>query len=170
MALRLALRKTFSSLKSVTRQEGSSQGGVVPRGGFGVNKVIIVGNLGREPEIKQFENNTVATFPLATNEYWTDKEGNQKTRTEWHRVVLYGDKHAAIIKAAQKGSKIYLEGSLRTRKYTDKKEIQRSVTEVVLQPNKGYINIVLNATRSAEEGENVEQHQQQQQDTPQESQ
>ena len=87
-----------------------------------VNKVILVGNLGREPEARAMQNGgKVVTFSLATNESWRDKATNERRdKTEWHRVVIFNQNLGDIAeKYLQKGSKVYLEGQLQTRKYTD---------------------------------------------------
>jgi len=101
-----------------------------------VNKVILLGNLGKDPEIRTMNNgNEVALFSLATSEYWKDKQtGEKKEKTEWHRVVCYSKGLIGIIKQyIHKGSKLYLEGALQTRKWTDKQGIEKYITEVILQ-------------------------------------
>ena len=101
-----------------------------------VNKVILVGNLGREPEARAMQNGgKVVTFSLATNESWRDKATNERRdRTEWHRVVIFNQNLGDIAeKYLQKGSKVYLEGQLQTRKYTDQSGQEKYTTEVVLQ-------------------------------------
>ena len=101
-----------------------------------VNKVILVGNLGREPEARAMQNGgKVVTFSLATNESWRDKATNERRdKTEWHRVVIFNQNLGAIAeKYLQKGSKVYLEGQLQTRKYTDQSGQEKYTTEVVLQ-------------------------------------
>ena len=101
-----------------------------------VNKVILVGNLGREPEARAMQNGgKVVTFSLATNESWRDKATNERRdKTEWHRVVIFNQNLGDIAeKYLQKGSKVYLEGQLQTRKYTDQSGHEKYTTEVVLQ-------------------------------------
>ena len=101
-----------------------------------VNKVILVGNLGREPEARAMQNGgKVVTFSLATNESWRDKATNERRdKTEWHRVVIFNQNLRDIAeKYLQKGSKVYLEGQLQTRKYTDQSGQEKYTTEVVLQ-------------------------------------
>ena len=101
-----------------------------------VNKVILVGNLGREPEARAMQNGgKVVTFSLATNESWRDKATNERRdKTEWHRVVIFNQHLGDIAeKYLQKGSKVYLEGQLQTRKYTDQSGQEKYTTEVVLQ-------------------------------------
>ena len=101
-----------------------------------VNKVILVGNLGREPEARAMQNGCkVVTFSLATNESWRDKATNERRdKTEWHRVVIFNQNLGDIAeKYLQKGSKVYLEGQLQTRKYTDQSGQEKYTTEVVLQ-------------------------------------
>jgi single-strand DNA-binding protein len=99
-----------------------------------VNKVILVGNLGRDPEIRTTQDGTkVANLSLATSETWRDKNsGERKERTEWHRVVVFNDRLVDVIeKYVKKGSKLYIEGALQTRKWTDKEGQERYSTEVL---------------------------------------
>ncbi|MCV3769298.1 MAG: single-stranded DNA-binding protein [Wolbachia pipientis] len=101
-----------------------------------VNKVILVGNLGRDPEVRTMQNGKeMANFSLATSESWIDKfSGMRSEKTEWHNVVVFNKGLVKIIKdLVRKGSKIYVEGSLRTRKYTDQSGNERYTTEIVLQ-------------------------------------
>lgn len=100
-----------------------------------VNKVILIGNLGRDPEVRHAQDGfKVVTFSLATNESWKDKTtGEKKERTEWHRIVIFNDKLSEIAeKYLKKGSKVYIEGQLQTRKWTDQNNQERYVTEVVV--------------------------------------
>ena len=101
-----------------------------------VNKVILVGNLGKDPEIRRTQDGRpIANLRVATSETWRDKAtGERKERTEWHRVVIFNDKIGEVAqKYLRKGSKVYLEGQLATRKWTDKDNIERYSTEIVLQ-------------------------------------
>ena len=119
-----------------------------------VNKVILIGNLGRDPEIRSTNDGTrVANLSLATSESWKDKAtGERKERTEWHRVVVFNDRLVDIIeKYLKKGSKVYLEGALQTRKWTDKEGQERYTTEVVLQKFRGELTM-LDGARSGESG------------------
>jgi single-strand DNA-binding protein len=101
----------------------------------GVNKAIIVGHLGADPEIRRTQSGAaIASFSLATSERWTDKAtGEKRERTEWHRVVIFSE---PLVKVAdqylKKGSKAYVEGAMATRKWTDAKGVERFTTEVVL--------------------------------------
>lgn len=97
-----------------------------------VNKVILIGNLGQDPEIKQFDNGKIATLSIATSERWTDKTtGERKEQTEWHRVVFNNRTAEIAEQYLKKGAKVYIEGSLRTRKWTDKNTGQeRYSTEI----------------------------------------
>lgn len=99
-----------------------------------VNKVILVGNLGADPEVKSFQNGgKIANLRIATSERWKDREGEKKERTEWHSVVINGDGLVGVVERfLRKGSKIYLEGSLRTRKWQDRDGNDRYTTEVVV--------------------------------------
>ena len=101
-----------------------------------VNKVILVGNLGRDPEVRSTQDGTrVANFTMATSENWRDKNtGERREKTEWHRVVIFSEGLAKIAEQyLKKGSKVYLEGALQTRKWQDKDGQDRYSTEVVLQ-------------------------------------
>lgn len=99
----------------------------------GVNKVILVGNLGQDPEIRYMQSGkAVANLSMATSETWKDQQGQQQEKTEWHRVIAF-DKLAEIIgEYVKKGSKIYCEGKLQTRKWTDQQGVERYSTEVVI--------------------------------------
>ena len=100
-----------------------------------LNKVIIIGNLGRDPETRTMQNgNKVCNLNIATSERWTDKNsGEKQEKTEWHRVVLFGPLADIADKYLVKGSKVYLEGSLQTRKWTDQQGVEKYSTEVVCQ-------------------------------------
>lgn len=100
----------------------------------GVNKVILVGNLGQDPEVRYLPNGgAVANITLATSESWRDKAtGEQKEQTEWHRVVLFGKLAEVAGEYLRKGSKVYIEGQLRTRKWTDQSGVEKYTTEVLV--------------------------------------
>ncbi|TKI04380.1 single-stranded DNA-binding protein [Martelella alba] len=100
----------------------------------GVNKVILVGNLGQDPEVRYMPNGgAVANFTLATSESWRDKQtGETKEKTEWHRVVLFGKLAEVAGEYLKKGSQVYIEGSLQTRKWQDQSGQDRYTTEVVV--------------------------------------
>lgn len=105
-----------------------------------VNKVILVGNLGRDPEVRSFQNGgRVANLRIATSETWKDKQtGERKERTEWHTVAIMADGLVGIAeKYLRKGSKVYIEGQLETRKWQDQSGADRYSTEVVLRPYNG---------------------------------
>ena len=98
----------------------------------GVNKVILVGNLGKDPEVRHLENGTtVANFPIATSESYKDREGNRIDQTEWHNVVVWRKLAEIAESYLKKGSQIYLEGKLRTRSWDDQQGNKRYTTEVV---------------------------------------
>lgn len=99
----------------------------------GINKVILVGNLGADPEVRYLgSGDPVANISLATSESWKDKQsGQQQERTEWHRVVIYGKMADIASRYMKKGSKVYIEGSLRTRKWQDKNGQEKYTTEIV---------------------------------------
>jgi len=110
-----------------------------------VNKVILVGNLGRDPEIRSTQDGTrIANLNLATSESWRDRtSGERKERTEWHRVVIFNERLVEIAeKYLKKGSKIYVEGALQTRKWTDQQNQERYSTEVVLQRFRGELTML----------------------------
>ena len=110
-----------------------------------VNKVILVGNLGRDPEIRSTQDGMrIANLSVATSESWRDNaSGERKERTEWHRVVIFNDKLVEIVeKYLRKGSKVYLEGALQTRKWTDNSGQERYTTEVVLQRFRGELTML----------------------------
>src|SRR5579872_2527175 len=110
-----------------------------------VNKVILVGNLGRDPEIRSTQDgNRIANLNLATSENWRDRvSGERKERTEWHRVVIFNERLVEIAeKYLRKGSKIYVEGALQTRKWTDNSGQERYTTEVVLQRFRGELTML----------------------------
>src|SRR5215468_8512776 len=116
-----------------------------------VNKVILVGNLGRDPEIRSTQDGTrIANLAVATSESWRDRvSGERKERTEWHRVVIFNERLAEIAeKYLKKGSKVYVEGALQTRKWTDNSGQERYTTEVVLQRFRGELTM-LDSARGA---------------------
>lgn len=99
-----------------------------------VNKVILIGNLGKDPEVRNMNDSAkVANITLATSENWTNKQtGNKEERTEWHRLVIYRQQAEIAEKYLKKGMKIYVEGKLQTRKWTDKDNQERYTTEIVV--------------------------------------
>ncbi|HLD84311.1 MAG TPA: single-stranded DNA-binding protein [Coxiellaceae bacterium] len=99
----------------------------------GINKVILVGNLGADPEVRRMPNdNAVVTVSIATSASWRDKQtGEMQDRTEWHRVVFFNRIAEVVGEYLRKGSKIYVEGSLRTRKWTDKSGVEKYTTEII---------------------------------------
>jgi single-strand DNA-binding protein len=104
-----------------------------------VNKVILVGNLGADPEARSLNNGgEVVNIRVATSESWKDKDGNRQERTEWHNVVIFNENLGRVAKNyLKKGSKVYLEGQLQTRKWTDQSGNDKYTTEVVLQRFRG---------------------------------
>lgn len=110
-----------------------------------VNKVILVGNLGRDPEIRATQDGReIANLNLATSDSWKDKNtGERREKTEWHRVVIFNDNLVNISKNyLRKGSKVYIEGSLQTRKWTDQSGVEKYSTEVVLQGFNGTLTML----------------------------
>ncbi|MGB4827703.1 MAG: single-stranded DNA-binding protein, partial [Paracoccaceae bacterium] len=110
-----------------------------------VNKVIIIGNLGRDPEVRSFQNGgKVVNLNVATSETWRDKaSGERKERTEWHRVSILNENLAKIAEQyLKKGSKVYIEGQLETRKWQDQSGAEKYTTEVVLRPYRGELTLL----------------------------
>ena len=110
-----------------------------------VNKVILVGNLGRDPEIRRLgSGDPVCNLRIATSESWKDKaSGERKEKTEWHSVVIYNDNLSRVAEQyLRKGSKVYIEGQLQTRKWTDQSGVEKYTTEVVLQRFRGELTIL----------------------------
>jgi single-strand DNA-binding protein len=110
-----------------------------------VNKVILVGNLGRDPEIRTTQDGKeIANFSIATSETWKDRNtGERKEKTEWHRIVVFNENLVKVVKNyVKKGSKLYIEGALQTRKWTDKDGQEKYSTEVVLQGYNGSLTML----------------------------
>ena len=127
-----------------------------------VNKVILVGNLGRDPETRQMQDgNSVANLSLATSESWRDKNtGERREKTEWHRVVIFNERLAEVAqKYLRKGSKIYIEGQLQTRKWTDQSGVEKYSTEVVLQRFRGELQMLDRAGEGVGGGRDYDQGQ-----------
>lgn len=110
-----------------------------------INKVILVGNVGRDPEIRYTgDGSKVASFSLATGESWKDKNtGERRDRTEWHKIVVFNEKLVEVIeKYIKKGAKLFLEGQLQTRKWTDQQGVEKYTTEVVLPRYRGELTML----------------------------
>src|SRR5258707_733184 len=110
-----------------------------------VNKVILVGNLGRDPEVRSTQDGRkIVNLSVATSENWKDKNsGERREKTEWHRVVIFNENLARVAEQyLKKGSKVYLEGQLQTRKYTDQAGVEKYSTEVVLQNYRGELTLL----------------------------
>lgn len=110
-----------------------------------VNKVILIGNLGADPEVRSMQDgNKVVNLRLATSETWKDRaSGERKERTEWHRVVIFNERLAETAeKYLRKGAKVYIEGQLQTRKWTDKDGVEKYTTEVVLSRFRGELTML----------------------------
>jgi len=110
-----------------------------------VNKVILIGNLGRDPEIRTTQDGTkVCNLSVATSENWRDKtSGERREKTEWHRVVVFNDRLVDVIERyLKKGAKVYLEGALQTRKWTDQSGAEKYTTEIVLQKYRGELTML----------------------------
>ena len=110
-----------------------------------VNKVILVGNLGKDPEVRHTQDGkAIVNLSVATSENWRDKQsGERKERTEWHRVVIFNENLAKVAEQyLKKGAKVYIEGQLQTRKYTDNSGVEKYSTEVVLQNYRGELTML----------------------------
>src|SRR3954453_15344409 len=120
-----------------------------------VNRAVIIGNLGRDPESRNMQSGgKVVSFSIATSETWNDKaSGERKEKTQWHRIAIFNEKLGEIAeKYLKKGSKVYLEGALESRKYTDKDGQEREITEIVLSRFKGELTL-LDSRGGGEPGE-----------------
>jgi single-strand DNA-binding protein len=118
----------------------------------GVNKVILVGHLGRDPEMRRTNaGDPVVTFSIATSDTWRDKaSGERKERTEWHNIVIYNEGLTKVADAyLKKGSRCYIEGKIRTRTYTDRDGAERKTTEIVLERFNGELVLLDSAPRAA---------------------
>ena len=110
-----------------------------------LNKVFLIGNLGADPEVRQAQNGReIVTFSMATSESWKDKQtGERKDRTQWHRIVIFNEGLGKIAQnLLKKGTKVYIEGQLQTRKYNDSSGQEKWTTEVVLQGYKGELTVL----------------------------
>lgn len=109
----------------------------------GVNKVIIVGNLGQDPEVRFTQNGSaIANLSIATSESWKDQQGQMQEKTEWHRVAIFGKTAEVAGEYLRKGSQVYIEGKLQTRKWQDQSGQDRYTTEVVVQPYSGSMQML----------------------------
>lgn len=120
-----------------------------------VNKVILVGNLGKDPEVRNSQDGSkIVNFTLATSETWNDRaSGERKERTEWHRVVVFNDRIGEVVeKYVKKGAKVYVEGTLQTRKWTDQSGQERYTTEVVIGRFNGQLTMLDGRNAGAEGG------------------
>ncbi|MBB2204628.1 single-stranded DNA-binding protein [Gluconacetobacter takamatsuzukensis] len=122
-----------------------------------VNKVILVGNLGKDPEVRNSQNGAkIVSLTLATSDTWNDKaSGERREKTEWHRVVIFNERIADVAERfLRKGRKVYLEGSLQTRKWTDQSGQERYTTEVVVDRFRGDL-VLLDSNRGGESGDDA---------------
>jgi single-strand DNA-binding protein len=123
-----------------------------------VNKVILIGNLGKDPEVRTTQTgDKIVSFALATSETWNDRaSGERKERTEWHRVVVFNEQIAGVAeKYLKKGAKVYVEGQLQTRKWTDQAGVERYSTEIVLARFKGEMTMLSSANGNTRRGGNA---------------
>ena len=120
-----------------------------------VNKVILVGNVGKDPEVRSGQDGSkIVNFSLATSETWNDKgSGERKERTEWHRVVVFNDRIGDVVeKYVRKGTKVYVEGALQTRKWTDQSGQEKYSTEIVISRFKGELTLLSSRGEDASAG------------------
>jgi single-strand DNA-binding protein len=120
-----------------------------------VNKVILVGNLGKDPEVRNTQaGDKIVSFNLATSESWTDKgSGERKERAEWHRIVVFNTQIADVAERyLKKGAKVYVEGALQTRKWTDQQGVERFSTEIVLARFKGEMTMLSSGNNGNRQG------------------
>lgn len=117
-----------------------------------LNKHLIIGNLGKDPEARTMQNGgKVVNLSVATSETWKDRDGNRQEKTEWHRVVIFNEKLADVAERyLKKGSKVYLEGSVQTRKWTDQSGQEKYSTETVLQKFRGEL-VMLDGKQTGQE-------------------
>lgn len=114
-----------------------------------INKAILVGNLGTEPETRNTnDNKKVVSFSLATSESWKDQNGERQTKTEWHKVVIFNQGLCSLARHLKKGSKVYIEGQIKTRKWADNQGVEKYTTEIVL-PVFGYTMSILDTKEQA---------------------
>jgi single-strand DNA-binding protein len=135
----------------------------------GVNKVILVGNLGKDPEVRYTPNGkAVANLTLATSESWKDQSGQVQEKTEWHRVSIFGKLAEIAGEYLHKGSQIYIEGKLQTRKWTNKEGQDQYTTEIHLDPFNGVMQMLGGKSEGApqQQAQRPAQQQQQQQQRP----
>ncbi len=123
-----------------------------------VNKVILIGNVGKDPEIRSTQDGKeIASLSLATSESWKDKStGERKDKTEWHRIVIFNPNLVTVVKNyVKKGSKLYIEGALQTRKWTDKDGAEKYSTEIVLQNFGGTLTMLDSRHSGSDEAPSV---------------
>lgn len=125
-----------------------------------VNRVTLIGNLGRDVEVRTTQNGAkIGNMTVATSEQWKDRDGNKQERTEWHRVSIFNEH---LVKIAEqylsKGSKVYLEGQLQTRKWTDQSGVEKYSTEIVLGKFKGELQLLDSKQGGRDEHENQDAH------------
>ena len=122
-----------------------------------VNKVILLGNLGQDPDVRTMQSGKkIATMSIATSDSWKDKDtGEKKEKTEWHRIVVFNEGLVGVVENyIKKGTKLYIEGSLQTRKWTDDSGTEKYTTEIVIQGYGGRIDIVSAKGNNQEQSEN----------------
>jgi single-strand DNA-binding protein len=129
-----------------------------------INRAFLIGNVGKDPEIRSFPSgDRVASFSVATSESWKDKaSGEKKERVEWHKISCFNQGLVKVIESyVKKGSKVYIEGQLETRKWTDKDGVERYSTEIVLRPFRGELTLLSSKSDGAYQAQNDSAPQQQ---------
>lgn len=130
-----------------------------------LNKVQLIGNVGKDPEIRSTQDGKpIANLSIATSDTWKDKQGQKQEKTEWHRIVVFGKLAEIIQKYVNKGDKLFVEGKLQTKKWTDKSGQDRYTTEVVLDPFGGQMIMLGSPGRGGQQVQQNDQSQPQQQD------
>ena len=134
----------------------------------GINKVILVGNLGQDPEVRYMPNgNAVANFSVATSETWKDKQtGESRDKTEWHRIVVFGKLAEIVGEYVKKGTQVYLEGQLQTRKWQDQSGQDHYTTEIVINSLGGTMQILGSRQNDGEQKQKAQPAQAQVQEAP----
>lgn len=130
----------------------------------GVNKVILVGNIGQDPDIRfTADGKAIANLSLATSESWKDQQGNKQEKTEWHRIVVFGKLAEIVQQYVTKGSKLYVEGKLQTRKYQAQDGSDRYTTEVIVDSFNGVLQMLDSRQDNGQQGQQQNYQQQPQQ-------
>ena len=123
----------------------------------GLNKVILIGNLGADPQSRQLpDGKTVTNLSLATSENWTDKNGEKQTRTEWHKISIFGKGAEIAAKYMKSGSKVFIEGKLQTRKWEDQNGQKQYTTEIIINEYVGSFQMLDSPSSSNDQNQTIE--------------